>query len=497
MQPYFADIQKLFTDWYHLTLENPLYPATLAIIVWLLTAIIYNIKIAFIHKKRKSIEATQIELQSKLEYSEQQLAKKQTELSEQLTQLEECQQLNAEFKAKNDERNQNIIDTIKKLATQFDLNEQLVKSDKKIKDEFIWQQQDNIIEQLAERILKEQNEKSNLEIIHQQEIAQLSEKESVIGSLQASLELQTQQFTQIESTLAQQNTLLQQQKEESEQHLNRILEKHRLEVSKLLNDLHQSAVITEKSNPSVTSTQNTDTAITLEKKQADTPPKANNLTIEEEKEKKQEESTEIKPINEPVLTTESAPEKKSIAPEDIIAPIPVIEPSLSEPSPAPVIAPSKIIPDPFMNNDVATTKKQEPFEPDFIAPSRNITGKMKKLFSKSKKEKKVVDTTQAEAPSTPTSKKTPDSLASHENTETLETQSHKPSKNISEKMKGLFNKPKKEPKVTEQTHPEPINNTPTSDTLPSREKTDAFEPDFSAPNFNITGKLKGLLGKKK
>jgi len=249
MQPYLADIQKLFTDWYFLTLESPLYPATIAAIVWLLAAIVYNIKIAFINKKQNTLETSQTELQSKLEESEQQLTQKQAELTEQLTQLEEYQRLNTELETKNDEHNQHIIKTIKALAAKFDLNEQLIKSDKKIKDEFIWQQQDNIIEQLSERIIKEQHEKNDLEIAHQQEIAQLSEKESVIDTLQASLELQSKQFTQIETVLAKQNTLLQQQKEESEQHLSHILEKHQIEVSKLINGLHKKTDITKDQQP--------------------------------------------------------------------------------------------------------------------------------------------------------------------------------------------------------------------------------------------------------
>jgi len=493
MQPYLADIQKLFTDWYFLTLESPLYPATIAVIVWLLAVIIYNIKIVFINKKKKSIESAQIELQSKLDESEQQLAKKQAELTEQSTQLEEYQRLNAELKTKNDEHNQNIIKTVKALATKFDLNEQLVKSDKKIKDEIIWQQQDNIIEQLSERIIKEQHEKNDLEIAHQQEIAQLSEKESVIDTLQASLELQTQQFTQIETVLAKQNTLLQQQKEESEQHLSHILEKHHLEVSKLINDLHQSAVIAEDSSSLVTATQNIEPPVTVEKEPTDTPPETNNLKIEE-----QEENSETKLINDPVLTTEPTPEpeKAPTAPEETITSTTIIEPTLPEPSEASFTAPSQIIPDPFINNEIVAPKQQEPFEPDFITPSSNITGKMKGFFSRSKKEKKIVNETKTEPLSTLTPEKTPDLLAPNEKSENFATKSNVPSKNISGKMKGFFSKSKKETKIPNKIKPELLN-TSAPDVLSPSEKTEPFEPDFNTPSFNITGKLKGLLGKKK
>ncbi|MCK5830910.1 MAG: hypothetical protein KAH20_11480 [Methylococcales bacterium] len=219
MQTYLADIQKLIANWYQLTLDNLWYGVTTAAIVWLLAALLYNLKIFLLNKKKKSIDIQLSKAQTQLEEIELKLKESEETITTNADQLTEFKQLIEGFEEKSKTRNQKIIDNTKALASKFSLNEQIDESEEKEQDEFIWQQQDNIVEQLSERLAAEQQEKSALEITHQKEIEKLNDKESLTSNVQTMLDMQTKKFTQM---LSEQNIALKQQTEEAQQHLSSI-----------------------------------------------------------------------------------------------------------------------------------------------------------------------------------------------------------------------------------------------------------------------------------
>lgn len=220
MQTYLADIQKLIADWYLLTVDNPWYGFTTAAIVWLLSAFLYNFKIFLLNKKKKTVDKQLSEVQTTLEGTELKLKKNEETITANADQLAEHKQIIEAIEEKNKNRNQKIIDSTKALAEKFDLREQLDESDEEKQEEFIWQQQDRVIEQLSERIGIEQQEKGALEATHRQELEKFNEKEALASDLQTMLDTQAKKFSQM---LTEQNSTLKQQSEEAQQQLSSML----------------------------------------------------------------------------------------------------------------------------------------------------------------------------------------------------------------------------------------------------------------------------------
>ncbi|MBE0469400.1 MAG: hypothetical protein IBX55_07830 [Methyloprofundus sp.] len=237
MQDYLPEIQALLSEWYLLTLNNPLYFGVLVLTVWLCLVFFYNIKVLFLKKKHKLSEQGRIELQSQLETTQQELKQSEQKLADSMQQAEQNAQAAADFVEQVKERNLAIVTAIRALAAKFDLNEQLVGADTDMKAEFIWQQQDNIVAQLTERLEAAQKANNEREAMHQQEIGQLKEKEALINSLHATLDAQTKQFAQLEQALEAQKLKQQEQQIQAQQQLASTLEKHQLDFARLLNDL--------------------------------------------------------------------------------------------------------------------------------------------------------------------------------------------------------------------------------------------------------------------
>ncbi|MBW6454115.1 MAG: hypothetical protein K0A92_10115, partial [Methyloprofundus sp.] len=224
MQDYLPEIQALLSEWYLLTLNNPLYFGVLVLTVWLCLVFFYNIKVLFLKKKHKLSEQGRIELQSQLETTQQELKQSEQKLADSMQQAEQNAQAAADFVEQVKERNLAIVTAIRALAAKFDLNEQLVGADTDMKAEFIWQQQDNIVAQLTERLEAAQKANNEREAMHQQEIGQLKEKEALINSLHATLDAQTKQFAQLEQALEAQKLKQQEQQIQAQQQLASTLE---------------------------------------------------------------------------------------------------------------------------------------------------------------------------------------------------------------------------------------------------------------------------------
>ena len=93
METYLPIIKTILSDWIQLTLNNPLYAAALATVVWLLTAILYSIRIASLKKKNIASEKARIEMQNNLNTAQQQMQLMQEELTANTEQMEKDKQL--------------------------------------------------------------------------------------------------------------------------------------------------------------------------------------------------------------------------------------------------------------------------------------------------------------------------------------------------------------------------------------------------------------------
>ena len=126
MQPqdYLPFFQDLFTQTYQSTLENPVYAACLSVVVWLLTAIFYSIRIGFLNGRNKRAIKTITDIKQALTAAEQQVQEAQNEIQAQQQQLEQTSQSNSELKEQLKELAGQLSSAIQALAANPDLGQQ-------------------------------------------------------------------------------------------------------------------------------------------------------------------------------------------------------------------------------------------------------------------------------------------------------------------------------------------------------------------------------------
>ncbi|WAK03252.1 hypothetical protein [Methylobacter sp. YRD-M1] len=211
MQAYLPIIQDLLFQWYQFTLDNAAYAAALAASVWLLTALFYSIRIAFMNRGNR---AKAKEAQNSIDAAQQQMQKLQEELSANTARMEESEivankatQRALDLERRITEHNVKLTDSLRTLTISFNLDKPISATEGELETEGLWQQYSAAVAQLTERLRAEQQSRTELQLAYQTETAKLAEKETLLETLQAQVDEQTQQIT----GLREQNTSLQQQ----------------------------------------------------------------------------------------------------------------------------------------------------------------------------------------------------------------------------------------------------------------------------------------------
>lgn len=215
MQDYLPLIKSMLSEWYAFTLNNALYAAALATAVWLLTSMLYSIRISALNRGKI---AEQKAAEQNLNAMQQQLQQSQEALAETVEHMEK-----ARLTAQNEtqraltleqliyQRNQQIAGTIQTLATGFDLGERPLLATEDVKADALWQQHDKVVTQLAERLRTELQAKIELQQTCRAESAKLAEKEALLKTLQSTLDNHTGQLAKLELALQEQKSILQHQ----------------------------------------------------------------------------------------------------------------------------------------------------------------------------------------------------------------------------------------------------------------------------------------------
>jgi len=508
MQDYLPKIQTLLSDWYLLTLSHPLYAGALALAVWLCLVIFYNLKMLPLKKKQKLIRKQNAALQEQVTKIEQALEKSDTNLAEVTQKEQNSQEAVSKQEEQVNERNLALVTSIRALANQFDLSEQLVGSASEMKSEFIWQQQDNIIMQLTDRLASSEQQAQGLQATHDKEISQLKEKEELIGSLHSTLDLQTKQFAQLEQAFEDQKVRQQEQQVEAQQQLASTLDKHQHSFAALISDLKIQADEQYQVTPTATIKNET-----LVEEPLKVEPEAAIEAIEvkeiEEPEavievKEIEEAAQVNIINEqPALNTDPVKVASlEIEQEPImVSAVENIQPEIEiKEAPAPVIEQKPVQAETLDVVEAFTAPKPEPAaaiieredikEPDYGTSRFNLAGSFKGILGKNKKAKKDKKVA--------TKKPVADTVSS---VEQVPVQPAAPTvTKESGRLKGLLGKVKKPKEKQATENPQTLD---TVDSLlvppaPVAEVTEEFkEPDYLASTGNVAGGFKGLLGKVK
>ncbi len=254
METYLPIINMMLSDWIALTLANLYYAGALTFVVFLITAILYSIRIASLKKKNVASEKARIEseasLNAALNIAQQQLQAIQEELIVNIEQMKKDHQLaqkEAErairFEEQLSQRNKQIADVIQTLATSFDLGERPLPIMGDIKAEGLWQQHDRVITLLTTRLFNEQQAKTQLQQSYQLEAAKCAEKETQLMALQATLTTQSNDVSRLEKTLEERTSQLNQQQVEAQRVLAEALEK---QLSETANTKQQLNLLEEK-----------------------------------------------------------------------------------------------------------------------------------------------------------------------------------------------------------------------------------------------------------
>jgi len=297
METYLPIIKMMLSDWIALTLANLYYAGALTFVVFLITAILYSIRIASLKKKNVASEKARIEseasLNAALNIAQQQLQAIQEELIVNIEQMKKDHQLaqkEAErairFEEQLSQRNKQIADVIQTLATSFDLGERPLPVMGDIKAEGLWQQHDRVITLLTTRLFNEQQAKTQLQQSYQLETAKCAEKETQLMVLQATLTTQSNEVSRLEKTLEERTSQLNQQQLEAQRVLAEALEKQLYQTA---NTKQQLSLLEEKLS-------NKETVINQfeEIKRSDQLKEATLLT--EKKQNVREEPIEIQPL---------------------------------------------------------------------------------------------------------------------------------------------------------------------------------------------------------
>lgn len=493
------EIKQLLADWYLLALDNALFVGALVISVWVLVAILYNFKMLSLKKDLKKAQQQHLEMQDKLSAAEQQVRQDEEKIAANAEQMLKDKQFIEEIQEKLLERNQRVVQSIKATASKFDLNEQLVDSDKAMQDEFIWQQQDNIIQQLSDRLSAAQ-----------QENAQASEKDSLISNLQSSLDMQIKQFAQLEQAIEVQKHVQHEQQKEVQQQLNNTLEKHQLDFIQLIEAV-QNRLVPVNVEAQITHTP--EHIVQLQE-----PQQPENIVEQQIVEfNAVEQVSPVEPLTPEIL--DSVSELEEILEEKVKDEPGVTDSTepLTEVEVKPVSEPDSLVQDllniaePSFSMAADNEPQQGATESSVeMKSSLNVAGKFKGLLDKVKKpDTKSKAGNSAEAVVI-------DAVKTPETTEATGTTDK--SAKITDKFRGLLGKAKKPNAETEiKPEIEPAQKiemfTAEDTTVPEAEQqietfvTEDFkepdaeeidvEPDYGSSNFKMPGALKKLFGKAK
>ena len=254
METYLPIFKAILSDWILITLANPLYASVLGFLVFLITAMLYSIRIASLKQKNVISEKARLEMEgmlnAELTSAKQKVEAMQDELFINTEQMKKDQLIAqneveraVKFEGQISTRNKQIAMVIQTLATSFDLGERPLPIMGDIKAEGLWQQHDRVITLLTTRLFNEQQAKTQLQQSYQLEAAKCAEKETQLMALQATLTTQSNDVSRLEKTLEERTSQLNQQQVEAQRVLAEALEK---QLSETANTKQQLNLLEEK-----------------------------------------------------------------------------------------------------------------------------------------------------------------------------------------------------------------------------------------------------------
>lgn len=500
MDNYLPLIQATLQEWLVLTLANPAYTGAIAVGVFLLTAVLYGLKVSSLKTQLIASDTARIDTQTRLdaELSDVRLVLQDTQLQVQqaqetlaeisadaqaqqqaaAAQTERANKLEAQLNA----RNKQIADTIQTLHTSFDLGERPLPLMGDSKAEGLWQQHERVIALLTTRLRNEQKAKADAQTSYQAEVQKRSEQEALLAQLQSHQAHHDQQLAELNAALEAQSTQLATQHSQAQDELAQVLAQHEAELAHFTGleqqaaELANARLLLAELGDSLAAKDAKIARLELAQKTHAEPAKTAPRPIEPPAEKTSALADTVTAISVNIDSEEphaSAPATGlssklkgwfgKAQPETIAEP--ELPPIVEQPEPAPVEPPQ--IPEPSV------------VEPEIAVVTKDgLGGKLKGWLGKS----------QVEADVAPQPEPEPIVEAIAESIANDVPPVDEPRVGIAGKLKALLGKAPTEPQPIVEAVAEPIQ-------PPQPIASD--EPPVTEPRVGIAGKLKGLLGKAK
>ena len=235
MQPqdYLPFFQDLALQTYQTTLDLPVYAACLTVIVWLLTAIFYSIRISFIKSHLNRALKAGKEIQAALGEAEQREQLAQEEARQSQAEKEHSEQERSQLSERLDELAQQFTKSINALAANPDLGQPGLTAAPGLAPEALWQRFNAASHQISEKLLEQGRELQNMQLAVQDEVAKAAEKEQQLQAMQLRLESQSQQLAKLSLAQEEHKAELAAQQQASQQQLLELEARYRREMSAL------------------------------------------------------------------------------------------------------------------------------------------------------------------------------------------------------------------------------------------------------------------------
>ena len=231
MQDYLPFFQDLAVQLYQITLELPVYAASLAVVVWLITAVFYSIRISALKGHINRAVKAGKEIQAALKTNEeltQQLQLETTQLQEQYQNSEAERQVLTE---RLDDLARQLTASIRTLADNADLGQQGLTAAEGLSTEALWQRFNAATSQLAATVLEE---RANIQALQQsvaEEQAKAEEKDQLVQAMQLRLDSQSQQLAKLTLAAEEHKLQLAAQQQSAQQQMAELDARYRSEIS--------------------------------------------------------------------------------------------------------------------------------------------------------------------------------------------------------------------------------------------------------------------------
>lgn len=195
LQKFLPFFQEQLQQWYQLTLHNQEYATFLALLVCLITAFFYSIRIGFLKRSHALVLKAKHEIQLSLNDVKQQLDTAQQQYQEAKHNMQQAIERAEAESQRLHLGNRKLSEGMSGLIGCFELN---YPNPPTADAENLLTEYDAVLARVQERFQAEQQAKTQLQLAFHAETAKLSEKEMLVVSLQNRLDSQTQQLAKLE-----------------------------------------------------------------------------------------------------------------------------------------------------------------------------------------------------------------------------------------------------------------------------------------------------------